>query len=53
MVRAVPVGTVVAILSSDPGSGKNIPAWIQKAKHEYLGAFPDDGSTRFVARKAH
>ena len=53
VTRAVPVGTVVAILSSDPGSSKDIPAWIQKAKHEYLGAFPGDGFTRFVARKAH
>ena len=53
VVRAVPVGTVVAILSSDPGSGKDIPAWIQKAKHEYLGAFPDDGYTSLVERKEH
>ena len=53
VMKAVPVGTVVAIQSSDPGSGKDIPAWIQKAKHEYLGAFPGDDATRFVARKAH
>ncbi len=32
---------------------KDIPAWIQKAKHEYLGAFPAGDATRFVARKAH
>ena len=53
VVKAVPVGTVVAVLSSDPGSNKDIPAWMQKAKHEYLGAFPADGYTRFVVRKAH
>jgi len=40
-------------LSSDPGSAKDIPAWIQKAKHDYIGAFPEQGFTRFVARKAH
>jgi tRNA 2-thiouridine synthesizing protein A len=32
---------------------KDIPAWIQKAKHEFIGAFPEQGYTRFVARKTH
>lgn len=52
-VKAVPVGATVAVLSSDLGSAKDIPAWIQKAKHEYLGAFPEQGYTRFVVRKVH
>jgi tRNA 2-thiouridine synthesizing protein A len=52
-IKAVPVDSVVAVLSSDPGSAKDIPAWIAKARHDYLGAFPEQGSTRFVARKSH
>ena len=32
-MKALPVGGVLAVLSSDPGSAKDIPAWIQKAKH--------------------
>lgn len=52
-IKALPVGGTVAVLSSDPGSAKDIPAWIGKAKHEYLGAFPEQDYTRFVARKAH
>ncbi len=52
-MKALPVGGTLAVLSSDPGSAKDIPAWIQKARHEFLGAFPQDGYTRFVARKAH
>jgi tRNA 2-thiouridine synthesizing protein A len=52
-VKSVPIGGTVAVLSSDPGSNKDIPLWLQKAKHEYLGAFAEDGSTRFVVRKAH
>ncbi len=51
--KVLPVGGVVAVLSSDPGSAKDIPAWIQKANHEFIGAFPESGYTRFVARKAH
>jgi TusA-related sulfurtransferase len=52
-VKTAPVGTTVAVLSSDPGSSKDIPIWIAKAKHEYLGAFPEDNYTRFVLRKTH
>lgn len=52
-IKVLPVGGVVAVLSGDPGSAKDIPAWIQKANHEFIGAFAEDGYTRFVARKTH
>lgn len=52
-VKSVLVGGTFAVLSSDPGSNKDIPLWIQKARHEFLGAFPRDGCTRFIVRKAH
>ena len=52
-MKALSVGGVLAVLSSDPGSAKDIPAWIQKAKHEFIGAFAEQGYTRFVARKTH
>lgn len=50
-VRAAQIGDVVAVISSDDGSKKDIPAWIAKAKQEYLGAEPVGGATRFVCRK--
>lgn len=50
-IKSVPVGSVVAVLSSDPGSAKDIPIWVKKAGHEYLGAFAANGCTRFVVRK--
>lgn len=52
-IKTLPVGSVLAVLSSDPGSAKDIPAWIQKARHDFLGAFPEQGYTRFIARKTH
>ncbi|HLG52254.1 MAG TPA: sulfurtransferase TusA family protein [Chloroflexota bacterium] len=52
-IKSVEVGQTVAVLSSDPGSDRDIPAWIQKANHEFLGRFPGDGYTRFVVRKTH
>ena len=52
-VKSVTVGGTVAVLSGDPGSNKDIPLWIQKARHEFVGASVEDGYTRFVVRKAH
>lgn len=52
-IRSMPIGSVLAVLSSDPGSAKDIPAWIHKAGHDFLGAFPEQGYTRFVVRKTH
>ena len=52
-IKILPVGGALAVLSSDPGSAKDIPAWIQKAGHEFIGAFPEQGYTRFIVRKAH
>lgn len=52
-IRALPVGGVLAVLSSDPGSAKDIPAWIHKARHELLGAYQEQGYTRFVVQKTH
>ena len=50
-IKTLPVGGVVAVRSSDPGSAKDIPAWLQKAGHELIGAFPESGYVRFVVRK--
>jgi len=53
IVRAAKVGDVLAVISGDEGSKKDIPAWIAKAKHEMLGTEPVEGATRFICRKTH
>ena len=50
-IKSLPVGGVIAVRSGDPGSAKDIPAWIQKSGHEMIGAYPEADCTRFVARK--
>jgi tRNA 2-thiouridine synthesizing protein A len=45
------IGDVIAVLSSDEGSKKDIPAWAAKAQQEFLGTEPADGATRFIIRK--
>jgi TusA-related sulfurtransferase len=51
-MKTLPVSGTLAVLSSDPGSLKDIPAWVTKAGHDLLATEPHEGYTRFVARKA-
>ena len=50
-VKSIGVGQTVQVLSSDPGSNKDIPAWVAKANHEMVGIFSEPGYSRFVIRK--
>ena len=52
-IKVLPVQGVLALLSSDPGSARDVPAWVRKAKHELLGVSQEQGYTRFVVRKEH
>ncbi|MHB1738821.1 MAG: sulfurtransferase TusA family protein [Actinomycetes bacterium] len=55
MIRAIresSVGQTVAVLSKDPGSRTDIPAWVAKARHEMVAIEDLDGYTRFVVTKA-
>ncbi|MBX5465038.1 MAG: sulfurtransferase TusA family protein [Clostridia bacterium] len=42
---------MIAVLSTDQGSRKDIPAWVQKAGHEFPGVETADGYDRIVLRK--
>jgi tRNA 2-thiouridine synthesizing protein A len=53
IVRDAKVGDVLAVLSGDEGSKKDIPAWLAKAKHEFIGTEPAENATRFICRKTH
>ena len=51
-IREGEVGAVIEVLSSDEGSKTDIPAWIEKARHEMVEVVPDEGFVHFVVRKA-
>lgn len=51
LVRAAQVGDVLAVISGDAGSKKDIPAWIAKANQEFIGMEEIEGATRFICRK--
>jgi len=50
-VRAAKLGDVVAVISSDEGSKKDIPSWIKKAGQEFLGEERLEVGERFLCRK--
>jgi TusA-related sulfurtransferase len=51
LVRTANLGDVVAVISADEGSKKDIPVWIAKAHQEFLGTEDAGGATRFICRK--
>ncbi len=53
MVRDAEVGDVLAVISSDAGSQKDLPAWVAKAKHELLASEDVEGAIRFIVKKTH
>jgi tRNA 2-thiouridine synthesizing protein A len=52
-IKVLPVQGVLAVLSSDPGSLRDIPAWVRKANHEMIGTVTEQSYTRFIVRKLH
>ena len=50
-IREGAVGDTIEVLSSDEGSKTDIPAWVAKAGHEFVGVIDDDGYSRFVIRR--
>jgi len=52
-LKGATIGDTVAVLSGDPGSATDIPAWVRKARHELLGVEePGESVKRFVVRKS-
>jgi len=50
-IKASAVGEVVAVLSSDPGSNKDIPEWVEKIGYELVESTDMGEYSRFVVRK--
>jgi TusA-related sulfurtransferase len=50
-IQLKPVGTVLAVLSTDEGSAKDIPAWIQKVGQEYIKTDKKDGYWEVIVKK--
>ena len=51
-MATVPVGSVIEIWSTDPGTKSDIGAWSGKVGHDFMGTLAADGYDRvFVTRR--
>ena len=52
-IRQSEVGELISLLSSDEGTRVDVPAWINKAKHELVEIINEDGFDRYIVKKLH
>jgi len=52
-MKMAEVGEEIEILSTDRGSATDIPEWIRKVRHEYLGTEEKDGVWHVLVQKTH
>ncbi len=51
-IADVPINGILEVLSSDPGTKRDLPLWAKKVGHEFLGTLEEPGYFRvFVRRK--
>lgn len=49
--RPLAAGTVVAVVTYDPGAREDLPAWCRLMGHELLGSEPEGRGLRYFIRK--
>jgi tRNA 2-thiouridine synthesizing protein A len=52
-VKEAKIGEVLAVYSSDTGSKRDIPLWVNKANHEMVSIIDKDGYAELIVRKTH
>jgi len=50
-IRQAKVGELIEVWSSDSGSRRDIPFWVQKAGHQMVGVYEEAGYARFLVKK--
>lgn len=51
-MKAAEVGDELEILSTDQGSANEIPEWVHKVGHEYVGTTEEGGVWHVVVKKS-
>jgi len=51
-LKLVKIGDEIEVWSSDKGSVKDIPEWVNKVHHDMVGVTQQDGYWSLVVRKA-
>jgi TusA-related sulfurtransferase len=50
-VKESEVGQIISVYSTDSGSKKDIPLWVEKSGHELIGVFDRGDYIEFIVRK--
>jgi len=50
-IDALEIGQVLEIIGTDPGSKGDIPAWANRAGHEFVGSTEEGETFHFFVRK--
>lgn len=50
-IKGAQVGQTLSVLTTDPGSKRDIPLWCQKAGQEFVACTVHDGYEEIVVRK--
>ena len=49
-VRALPGGSVLLVIATDPGIATDMPMWCKATRHEHLATFRDGGAWKSYVR---
>ena len=52
-IKLAEVGEEIEVLSADPTAAVDIPEWVHRVQHEYLGTTHNEGVWRLVVKKTH
>ena len=50
-ITEVPVGGILEVLSSDPGTKRDLPIWAKKVGHQFLGVIEEAGYWRLFVKR--
>jgi TusA-related sulfurtransferase len=50
-ITEVPVGGILEVLSSDPGTKRDLPLWAKKTGHAFLGVIEERGYWRLFVKR--
>ncbi|MFX0113002.1 MAG: sulfurtransferase TusA family protein [Candidatus Hodarchaeota archaeon] len=51
-IKRAPVGAEFEVWSSDQGTKRDLPKWVEKAKHELVEVIEEADYNRFIVKKA-
>jgi TusA-related sulfurtransferase len=50
-ITEVPIGGILEVLSSDPGTKRDLPIWARKMGHVFLGVIEEPGYWRIFVKR--